>query len=126
MESACPRVNRRTTDIVKDGATYLPDSETKLFADVDPAIAEKHCKPFIKSQPLMDEWGVECTYTGWDKAPSRYILTENDQTISPQVQEMCARLAGSEVVRMKTGHMPMLADPKGFAEKIVTCIGLER
>lgn len=74
----------------------------------------------------MNEWSVECTYTGWEKVPSTYILTENDQTIPPQVQEMCAGLAGSEVVRMKTGHMPMLADPKGLAERIVGAIGLER
>lgn len=112
-------------DITQDGATLLPDADVKLFSDVDASIAEKYCKPFIKSQPLMSEWGVECTYTGWDKVPSTYVLTENDQTISPEVQAMCAGLAGSEVVRMQTGHMPMLADPKGLAERIVECIGLK-
>ncbi|KAK4494432.1 hypothetical protein PRZ48_014730 [Zasmidium cellare] len=109
----------------KDGATFLPSPETKLFTDVDPSIAAKHCTPFIKSQPLMSDWNVECTYTGWDKVPSTYVLTEDDQTISPQVQEMCAGLAGSEVVRVKTGHMPMLADPRGLAGVVVKSIGLK-
>ncbi|KAF2165964.1 hypothetical protein M409DRAFT_23692 [Zasmidium cellare ATCC 36951] len=107
---------------VKDGATYLPDPDSKLFSDVNPAIAEKHCKPFIKSQPLMDDWNVECTYTGWEKVPSTYVLTENDKTISPQVQEMCAGLAKSEVVRISTGHMPMLSEPKVLAEAVVRSI----
>lgn len=110
---------------MQDGETWVKDPDDKFFFDVDPAVAAKHCKPFIKSQPLMDEWSVECTYTGWDKAPSSYILTEHDRTISPQVQEMCSGLAKSEVIKIPTGHMPMLSDPKMLADKIISCLKLD-
>lgn len=96
-------------------------SGRQVFFDVDPAAA-KQSKSFIKSQPLMDEWSVECTYTGWKKAPSSYILTEQDRTISSQVQEMCSRLAGSEVIRISTGHMPMLSEPKMLGDTVISCL----
>lgn len=110
----------------KDGETWVKDPDDKLFFDVDPAVAEKYCKPFIKSQPLIEDWSVECTYTGWEKAPSSYILTEHDRTISPQVQEMCSGLAKCEVIRIPTGHMPMLSEPTMLAEKILSCIKLDQ
>lgn len=65
-----------------------------------------------------------CTYTGWDKVPSGYILTENDRIISPQVQEMCSGIAKSQVVKISTGHMPMLSNPKLLVEKVLSFLGL--
>lgn len=102
------------------------DPDDKIFFDVDPAISAKYCKPFMKSQPLMEEWSVPCTYTGWEKVPSFYILTENDRTISAQVQEMCSGLAKSTVIRISTGHMPMLSEPKLLAEKVISCLNIDQ
>lgn len=73
----------------------------------------------------MDEWNAKCTYTGWVKVPSYYILTEHDRTISEQTQEMCSGLAQSKVIRIPTGHMPMLSEPQLLAEKVLTCLQLD-
>ena len=79
----------------------------------------------MKSQP-SDDWNVNCTYTGWEKVPSSYILCEHDRVMSPQVQEMCAGIAKSEVIKIPTGHMPMLADPTMLADGIVSCLKLDQ
>lgn len=122
---AVSRVASANTEFPQqNGETWVKNPDDKLYFDVDPTIAAEHCKPFIKSQLLMNEWSVECIYTGWEKVPSTYILSEHDRTISPQVQEMCAGLAKSEVIRIPTGHMPMLSEPKMLAEKIVGCLRL--
>ena len=44
--------------------------------------------------------------------------------ISSQVQEMCAGIAESEVIKIPTGHMAMLADPTMLADKVVSCLKL--
>ncbi|KAL3430068.1 hypothetical protein BDV09DRAFT_189577 [Aspergillus tetrazonus] len=74
--------------------------------------------------PTAEGWVGNCTYCGWEKVPSSYLLTEHDRILSPQVQEICAGISGSEVIRIPAGHLPMLSDPKTLAEKVVSCLKL--
>ncbi|KAL3492470.1 hypothetical protein BJX62DRAFT_224610 [Aspergillus germanicus] len=108
---------------VRGGEAYCRTPDELLFHDVDPAIAAKY-ESFFKCQPAKG-WAGNCTYCGWEKVSSSYILTEHDRVVPPQVQEMCARIAKSDVIRIPTGHMPMLSDPKLLAEKVVGCLGLD-
>ena len=40
---------------------------------------------------------------------------------------MCACVAKSEeVIKIPTGHMPMLADPTMLADRVVSCLKLEQ
>ncbi|KAL3448448.1 Alpha/beta hydrolase fold-1 [Aspergillus insuetus] len=108
---------------VKGGEAYCRTPDELLFHDVEPAVAAKY-EPFFKCQPA-EGWAGDCTYCGWEKVPSSYILSEHDRVIPPHVQEMCAGIAKSDVIRIPTGHMPMLSDPKLLAEKVVGCLGLD-
>ncbi|RDW92777.1 alpha/beta hydrolase [Aspergillus mulundensis] len=107
---------------VVDGQAHCADPDELLFHDVDKAVAAKY-KPVLKGQPA-EGWVGNCTYCGWERVPSSYILTEHDQSLSPQMQEMCAGIAGSEVIRIPCGHLPMLSEPKLLAEKVVECLKL--
>ncbi|KAL3456012.1 alpha/beta-hydrolase [Aspergillus heterothallicus] len=107
---------------IKGGELYCRNVDEVLFHDVDPVVAKKYA-PFLKCQPA-EGWTGNCTYTGWEKVPSSYIFTEDDKVLSPQVQEMCSGIAKSDIIRIPTGHMPMLSDPKILAEKVVGCLGL--
>ncbi|KAF9887614.1 hypothetical protein FE257_009707 [Aspergillus nanangensis] len=108
---------------VKGGEGYCRDPDELLFHDVDDTVARKY-EEFFRCQPA-EGWAGHCTYTGWEKVPSSYILSEHDRVVPPQVQEMCAGLAGSDVIRIPAGHMPMLSDPKMLAKKVVGCLGLK-
>jgi pimeloyl-ACP methyl ester carboxylesterase len=52
--------------------------------------------------------------------PTWSVVSENDLIIPPQVQMLFAGLMKSTVVPVKTGHLPMFADPAGVAAAIVT------
>ncbi|KAL5341910.1 alpha/beta-hydrolase [Aspergillus crustosus] len=108
---------------IENGGAHCKDPDAILFHDTDPEIAEKY-KATLKPQPA-EGWHGTCTYAGWEKVPSAYILTEHDRAISPEIQEACAGIAGSEVVRIPTGHMPMTSHPKLLAEKVLSFINLE-
>ncbi|KAL3470107.1 hypothetical protein BJX99DRAFT_251472 [Aspergillus californicus] len=108
---------------IEGGEAHCADPDGLLFHDVDPAVAEKY-KAFITYQPA-EGWVGNCTHCGWEKAPSSYIIAENDRALPLQLQEACAGIAKSEVIKIPTGHMPMLSDPKLLAEKVISCLQLQ-
>ncbi|KAL4882513.1 alpha/beta-hydrolase [Aspergillus karnatakaensis] len=108
---------------IENGGAYCKDPDGILFHDTDPVLAEKY-KALLKPQPAED-WNGVCTYAGWSKVPSGYILTEHDRAMPVQIQEACAGIAESEIVRIPTGHMPMTSHPKLLAEKVLTFIDME-
>ncbi|KAL4860696.1 hypothetical protein BDV12DRAFT_191553 [Aspergillus spectabilis] len=109
---------------IENGEAHCRDPDEILFHDTDPAVAQKY-KPLLKGQP-SEGWNGICTYCGWEKVPSSYILTEHDRAIPPEIQEACSGIAGSEVVRIPTGHMPMTSHPKMLAAKVVSLVKLEQ
>ncbi|KAL5049370.1 hypothetical protein BDW71DRAFT_159869 [Aspergillus fruticulosus] len=118
-----PHPEMRMLDMsVEGGEAHCRDPDSLLFHDVGKSVAAKY-QPFLKCQPA-EGWVGNCTYCGWEKAPSSYILTEQDRVMSPQVQEMCAGIAGSEVVRIPAGHLPMLSNPKMLAGEVISCLKL--
>ncbi|KAL4739986.1 Alpha/beta hydrolase fold-1 [Aspergillus similis] len=107
---------------VESGEAHCRDPNRLLFHDVDKDVAAVY-QPLLECQPA-EGWVGNCTYCGWEKVPSSYLITEHDRVISPQVQEMCAGISGSEVIRIPAGHLPMFSDPKMLAEKVVSCLKL--
>ncbi|KAL4750115.1 hypothetical protein BDW72DRAFT_213646 [Aspergillus terricola var. indicus] len=120
-----PHPEMKMLDIsVESGEAHCRDPDSLLFHDVNKDVAAVY-KPLLKCQPA-DGWVGNCTYCGWEKVPSSYLLTEHDRVLSPQTQEMCAGISGSEVIRIPAGHLPMLSDPKMLAEEVVACLKLEQ
>ncbi|CBF73646.1 predicted protein [Aspergillus nidulans FGSC A4] len=109
--------------LVLNGEAQCRDPDNLLFHDVDKDVATIY-QPLLKCQPA-EGWVGKCTYCGWEKVPSSYLLTEHDRVLSPRVQEICAGISGSEVIRIPAGHLPMLSDPKMLAEKVVSCLKLD-
>lgn len=61
-------------------------------------------------------WDSTITYCGWRDVPSVYILAEEDKIVPAQVQEMCAGLAGSKIVKVQgAGHMLQISRTKEVA-----------
>ena len=53
------------------------------------------------------------------------MVCENDQLLSPQLQENFAVAAGSKIERVKAGHMPTLVVPDQIAEIIEKAVEAE-
>jgi pimeloyl-ACP methyl ester carboxylesterase len=64
----------------------------------------------------------EIVVTAYKYIPSTYIICENDKVAPPQYQEMFAAAAGAKVIKLATGHMPMLSQPDALVEKIAEMV----
>jgi hypothetical protein len=53
---------------------------------------------------------------------STYVICEKDKAVPPQYQEMFAGAAGSKVVRIASGHMPMLSQLDTLVTKVLEAV----
>ncbi|TQS32867.1 hypothetical protein Golomagni_06804 [Golovinomyces magnicellulatus] len=58
---------------------------------------------------------TELTHAAYQYIPSTYVVSENDQAVPTQYQEMFAASANAEVLRIAAGHSPMLSKPDELA-----------
>lgn len=93
---------------------------TTLFSDLPDATAQLWLSR-LRPQPA-EGWNDVVTYGAWKEVPSVYVLAEEDKLLPPEVQAQCAALAGSEVVRVKAGHMLMLTQESLCLEVILRAV----
>jgi pimeloyl-ACP methyl ester carboxylesterase len=93
---------------------------TTLFSDLPTPVAETWLAT-LQPQPA-EGWNDTITYGAWKDVPSIYLLAEEDKVLPSEIQEQCATLAGSEVVRVKAGHMLMLNQPDKCLEVILGAV----
>ena len=60
------------------------------------------------------------THAAWHEKPSWWVIGESDQIVSPKLQEKLAAIIKAKVTKVKTGHVAMLADPKGVTDVIIS------
>lgn len=96
-----------------DGRFKMRDPLTTMYNDLPADEAAYWAERVIAQSGAVKETAVErCAYT---YLPSTYVVCMGDKAVPPQVQEMFARLAGSEVRRIESGHSPMLSRPDEVA-----------
>jgi len=102
------------------GMAWLPqDDFVKLFAaDVDPVQANVM---YAVQQPVsisvfQDKMGVPA----WKSLPSWYLVSTNDQAISPDEERFFARRMGATTVEVASSHVAMVSHPDDVASLIVT------
>lgn len=65
-------------------------------------------------------------YAAWKHIPSTYLICTIDNAISPKIQERMVAQDGakwSEVVRLRSGHSPMVSMPEETARIIRRAAG---
>ncbi|ROV91472.1 hypothetical protein VSDG_07159 [Cytospora chrysosperma] len=96
-----------------DGRFKMRVPLTTMYNDLPADEAAYWAERVIAQSGAVKETAVErCAYT---YLPSTYVVCMGDKAVPPQVQEMFARLAGSEVRRIESGHSPMLSRPDEVA-----------
>jgi hypothetical protein len=65
--------------------------------------------------PMFDE---KLTHAAWKSKPSWHVVSTNDQTLTPAMEEAGAKKANGKVFHLPTCHVAMLQEPEKVADII--------
>jgi pimeloyl-ACP methyl ester carboxylesterase len=91
--------------VINDFAGGLPMSERRLVLAVQGQTYG----------PMFDE---KLTHAAWKSKPSWHVISMNDRTLSPAMEEDEAKRAGGVAVKLPTCHVAMLQEPEKVADVI--------
>jgi pimeloyl-ACP methyl ester carboxylesterase len=91
--------------VINDFADGLPMSERRLVLAVQGQTYG----------PMFDE---KLTHAAWKSKPSWHVISMNDHTLSPAMEEDAAKRSGGVAVKLPTCHVAMLQEPQKVADLI--------
>src|SRR5215813_6344776 len=91
--------------VINDFADGLPMTERRLVLAVQGQTYG----------PMFDE---KLTHAAWKSKPSWHVISMNDRTLSPAMEEDAAKRSHGVAVRLPTCHVAMLQEPKKVADVI--------
>ena len=91
--------------VIEDFANGLPMAERRLVLAVQGQTYG----------PMFDE---KLTHAAWKSKPSWHVISMNDRTLSPAMEEDAAKRSGGVAVKLPTCHVAMLQDPEKVADVI--------
>jgi len=91
--------------VINDFADGLPMAERRLVLAVQGQIYG----------PMFDE---KLTHAAWKSRPSWHVISMNDRTLSPAMEEDGAKRSGGVAVKLPTCHVAMLQEPEKVADVI--------
>jgi hypothetical protein len=91
--------------VINDFAQGLPMAERRLVLAVQGQTYG----------PMFDE---KLTHAAWKSKPSWHVISMNDRTLSPAMEEDEAKRAGGVAVKLPTCHVAMLQEPEKVADVI--------
>ena len=94
-------------DIRPGGRFRTKAAEPKMYSDL-PAEEAQYWSDKIIDQSYAVQT-TELTRAAYKYIPSTYVVTENDETVPTQSQEMFAGAADADILRIAAGHSPLLS-----------------
>jgi pimeloyl-ACP methyl ester carboxylesterase len=91
--------------VLNDFAQGLPMAERRLVLSVQGQTYG----------PMFDE---KLTHAAWKSKPSWHVISLNDRTLSPAMEEDAAKRSGGVAVKLPTCHVAMLQEPEKVADVI--------
>jgi pimeloyl-ACP methyl ester carboxylesterase len=91
--------------VINDFANGLPMAERRLVLAVQGQTYG----------PMFDE---KLTHAAWKSKPSWHVISMNDRTLSPAMEEDAAKRSGGVAVKLPTCHVAMLQEPEKVADVI--------
>ena len=115
-----PKVDGFSSPIVDDEKFIRLSEETvvKYFA---PDIPEADAKLIAAGQGRLHAAALDQAPNAqaWDKKPTWYIVTSDDQMLAPGVQRLTAKQIGATTTELAASHVAMLSKPKEVADVIL-------
>lgn len=99
-----------------NGRFALKNTADILYHDLPAADAQ-----YWDSKTVDQSYAVQTTAVtneAFRFIPSTYVVCENDRGPPPQYQEMFGKTAGSEILKLGSGHSPMLSHTEELVEMI--------
>lgn len=103
-------------DIKPNGRYTMKNTASLIYQDLPPEEAS-----YWASKIIDQSYAVQTTpvsRAAYKYIPSTYVMTEDDQAVPLQYQEMFAAATGAEVKRIASGHSPQLSKPEELAELV--------
>ena len=91
--------------VINDFANGLPMAERRLVLAVQGQTYG----------PMFDE---KLTHAAWKSKPSWHVISMNDRTLSPAMEEDEAKRSGGVAIKLPTCHVAMLQEPEKVADVI--------
>lgn len=95
---------------VADGRVWLRPSAPACFAG-DLSEADQKLVWATHYPPAADLFNKNAPGTAWKSKPSWYIVSNNDQTVHPDLQRFVAKRMGASTHAIDSSHAPMLSHP---------------
>lgn len=103
-------------NIKPNGRYTMKNTASLIYQDLPPEEAS-----YWASKIIDQSYAVQTTpvsRAAYKYIPSTYVMTEDDQAVPLQYQEMFAAATGAEVKRIASGHSPQLSKPEELAELV--------
>lgn len=101
-------------DVKPNGRFSIKNSAEILYNDLSPAEAQYWQSKIIDQSYAVQEYKI--TNEAYRFVSSTYVVCENDRGPPPQYQEMFGTTAGSKILKMSSGHSPMLSHTSELAQ----------
>jgi pimeloyl-ACP methyl ester carboxylesterase len=95
---------------VADGRNWLLPSGVQYFAG-DLSEEEQQVVWATAVAPVHDLFDQKCEGVAWRSKPSWYIVSNNDQTVHPELQRFVSNRMGAKTTELASSHVSMLSLP---------------
>ncbi|KAI0517536.1 catalytic protein [Xylaria bambusicola] len=116
-QSVLSTFGESSNNLVKpNGRFALKNVADILYHDLPAAEAQ-----YWESKTIDQSYAVqstEITNEGFRFVPSTYVVCENDRGPPPKYQEIFGKTAGSKIIKLNSGHSPMLSHTDKLVEMI--------
>jgi pimeloyl-ACP methyl ester carboxylesterase len=95
---------------VADGRVWLKQSGVRHFAGDLPE-AEQRLVYATQGAPVADLFNQKVDGTAWNSKPSWYVLSNQDETVHPDLQRFVSKRMKAATTEVTASHVPMLSKP---------------
>ncbi|KAI1394285.1 alpha/beta-hydrolase [Hypoxylon trugodes] len=91
-----------------------------LYSDLSRDEAEYWASKIVDQSYAVQE--TKMALAAYEYIPSTYLICTNDKALPPEIQEVCAKTAGAKVLKIDSGHSPMLDRTEQLVGIITTTV----
>lgn len=118
-----PAVPGFSDPVISDGYIRLKEETIIKYFAQDLPRQEAINIAAVQGRFHVSTIGATITNPAWKNKPSYYIVSDNDQTISPKLETEMAKNIGATTFHLPASHVAMLSKPEKVAEVILKAAG---
>jgi len=118
-----PGVPGLTDPVISDGYIRLKEEAVIKFFAQDLPRQEARNIAAVQGRFHVSTLGAKVTNPAWKNKPSYYIVSDNDQIISPTLESEMAKNINATTFHLPASHVAMLSKPEKVAEVILKAAG---